>query len=252
MEWTRTFYQRQYEMLTGAERWPAVWAGMTPDEPPPRVSIIERLAGPGPKRVLELGCGSGIIAGATAAAGHWVVAVDIAPLAAASARQIAASLPEGQMQVVEGDFFEIDPPGPFDAVCYFDGFGIGADQDQQRLLGRMAGWLAPGGCALIDIYNPYHFARIDGVEYEESEQVCGRTDFDPEACRLNNTIWRRNAKEAAITQSLRCYTPADLSLLLKGTGLALDAIEPYESGHHARLVPLTEAHLYLARLVAAA
>lgn len=70
-----------------------------------------------------------------------------------------------------GDFSEIGPPSPFDVVSYFDGFGVGTDDDQRRLLRRITGWLSSGGCALIDIYNPYHFARIDGVEYEESDQV---------------------------------------------------------------------------------
>ena len=250
MEWARTFYEQQYSLLTSAEVWPKVWERMTASDPPPRVRVLERLAGPGPKRVLELGCGSGIIAGATAAAGHSIVAVDLAPIAAAHARLIAASLPKGQMEVMEGDFFEINPTGAFDVVSYFDGFGIGSDDDQRRILRRIGGWLAPSGCALIDIYNPYHFARIDGIEYEENDQVQGRTDFDPQTCRLHNTIWRRDQEQERITQSLRCYSPADLRVLLEGTGLQLEEIEPYESGHHAQLVPLTEAHLYLAKLIA--
>ncbi len=251
MDWTRTFYEQQYSLLTSAEVWPKVWERMTPNDPPPRVRVLERLAGPGPKRVLDLGCGSGIIAGATAAVGHWVVAVDLAPIAAANARRIAASLPKGQMEVIEGNFFEINPDGVFDVVSYFDGFGIGSDDDQRRILRRITDWLAPGGCALIDIYNPYHFARIDGIEYEENDQVQGRTDFDPETCRLCNTIWPRGQEQEKITQSLRCYSPADLRVLLKETGLQLEGIEPYESGHHAQLVPLTQAHLYLAKLIAA-
>jgi len=44
--------------------------------------------------------------------------------------------------------YDVDIGGPFDAVCYWDGFGIGDDQDQRRLLRRIAGWLAPDGRAL--------------------------------------------------------------------------------------------------------
>ena len=38
-------------------------------------------------------------------------------------------------------------------------------------------------------------------------------------------------------------------MLLDGTGLQLDAIEPNESEHHERRAQLTEAPLYLVKLV---
>ena len=116
-----------------------------------RAGAIQHLAGPGPKRVLELGCGSGLVSAGIASLGHTVVAVDITPEAAASARRVAAEVPDGRMLVVEGDFFEVDLPGDFDVVCYFDGFGIGSDDDQRRLLRCIAGWLGKGGCATIDV-----------------------------------------------------------------------------------------------------
>ena len=61
--------------------------------------------------------------------------------------------------------------------------------------------------------------------------------------------------EQALAQAVRCYTPADLLLLLEGTGLALKRIEV--DGHavdvHANQVvksgPLMEAWIYLAQLV---
>jgi SAM-dependent methyltransferase len=249
LEWAKVFYQKQYELLERRDVWPRVWANRTPGETPPRVQLMERLAGSGPKRVLELGCGSGLVAGATAEAGHSVVAVDLAPIAATSARQIASTLPSGQMEVVEGDFLEIDLSGPFDVVTYFDGFGVGSDEDQQRLLHRVSAWLANDGCALIDVYNPYYFARIDGIEYDESDTVLGRTDFDPESCRLTNRIWPKQTADDAITQSLRCYSPADLRVLLKDTGLGLQHIEPHESEPSARPLPMKEAPTYLAQLI---
>ena len=204
MKWTREFHAKQYAWLERPQIWPEIWARISQGDPPARVGIIERLVGRGEKRILELGCGSGIIAGAIAAAGNSVVAVDIAAVAAANARRVAASIPAGRMEVIEGDFFEIDPSGAFDAVCYFDGFDLGSDNDPRRLLRRIAGWLVPGGCALIDIYNPYHFMRAAGDRYEDGDRVEGRTVFDPEGSRLLNTIWRRGEKHDAITESLRC------------------------------------------------
>jgi protein-L-isoaspartate O-methyltransferase len=42
-----------------------------------RVEAVTRLAGPGPKRILELGGGSGFASAALASAGHGVVAIDL-------------------------------------------------------------------------------------------------------------------------------------------------------------------------------
>lgn len=249
MEWAKDFYSKQYQWL---ER-PARWAEFSPSDPPGRArrraAAVERLAGPGTKRVLELGCGSGTVAGAIALLGHTVVAVDIVDVCVANARRIAAQVPSGELIVVQGDFYEIELSDRFDVVCYFDGFGIGSDADQRRLLRRIAGWLNPGGCALIDIYSPWYFAKKHGEVYREENVMC-RSEFDPDGCRLLQRIWPVGEDESqAVTQSLRCYSPADLRLLLEGTGLALHTIEPYESEDHAARVPLEQATLYLTKLV---
>jgi SAM-dependent methyltransferase len=249
MDWAKDFYSTQYELLES----PAVWATFSPSAPPGRArrraAAVERLAGPGTKRVLELGCGSGVVAGAIALLGHTVVAVDIVEVCAASARRVAAQVPNGEIIVVQGDFYEIELSGSFDVVCYFDGFGTGSDADQRRLLRRIAAWLKPEGCALIDIYSPWYWTVDDEKEYHEGN-VVGRCDFDAYECRLEDSIWPVGADESqAVTQSLRCYSPADLRLLIEGTGLALREIEPYESEDHDKRVPLTEALFYLAKLV---
>ena len=77
-----------------------------------------------------------------------------------------------------------------------------------------------------------------------------RSDFDWHEGRLLESIWPVGQDETqAVTQSLRCYAPADLRLLLNGTGLALQTLEPYESEDHEKRVPLKEAMLYLTKLV---
>ena len=136
-----------------------IWARVAWDHSIPRVALVEQLTKPVPKRILELGCGSGITAGALALAGHSVVAVEIAPVAAAHARQVGATIPESRLEIVEGDFLEIEQLGMFEVVCYFDGFGVGSNDDQRRLLRRIAVWMRPDGYALIDVYNPCFFAR---------------------------------------------------------------------------------------------
>jgi len=81
-------------------------------------------------------------AAATADLGHEVVAVELVPAGAAHARMLA-SRPErgGSLSVIEGDFYRVELAQTFDVVCYWDGFGIGSDADQRRLLRRMGtGW----------------------------------------------------------------------------------------------------------------
>ncbi len=58
--------------------------------------------------------------------------------------------------------------------------------------------------------------------------------------------WRPGREAESITQSLRCYTPADLRLLLEGTGLALVELRPggmvdLQRGRYVPVVPLAQA-----------
>lgn len=48
-----------------------------------------------------------------------------------------------------------------------------------------------------------------------------RTSFDPVACTAVDTWWQVSDPEHPISQTLRCYTRADLALLVSGTGLPL-------------------------------
>jgi hypothetical protein len=51
-----------------------------------------------------------------------------------------------------------------------------------------------------------------------------------------------------VTQSLRPFSPTALRLLLEGTGLVLDTIEPDASEEHKERVPLEQAMFYLPEL----
>lgn len=245
MEWVETFYARQ-------DAWLGVYTGPVSETDRKRAATVGRLAGPG-KRVLELGAAGGQTSFALAEAGHSVVAVELVPTAARHARELARAAPPGALTVLEGDFYTAQIEGPFDVICYWDGFGIGSDADQQRLLGRVASWLAPDGYALIDVNTPWYWASAAGHEMRWPN-VVRRYDFDAEGCRLLDHWWPPDAEDQAVTQSLRCYSPADLSLLLAGTGLRLAAVEPggavnYATGTFTEQVPLRQAMQFLAKLV---
>ena len=187
-----------------------------------QVAAVERLAGPGSKRILELGVGAGYRASPLADNGHSVVSV-------------------------AGDFSRIDLPGPFDVIGYLGGFGAGSDDEQRFLLRQIGRWVGPETCALIEVMIPWYWARKDP---RISEQ--GRSwTFDADACRVEVRMAPLWDDGAGVTLSLRCYSPADLRLLLGGTGLALDAVEPYASEGYEPARRLEDAKLYLARLVPA-
>jgi SAM-dependent methyltransferase len=215
-------------------------------------AAVARLAGAGPKQILELGAGPGFTAAALAAGGHSVVAVELVPECIAKLSRFAAEVGGEDLRVVEGDFYQVTLDERFDVVCYFDGFGIGSDTEQRRLLQRMAGWLTPSGCAMVDVLTPWYWAAL-GQKPLASErswqtgQARGRWDFDLEGCRMVGPMWHVADESHVVTQSLRCYAPADLRLLLEGTGLSWQALEAYESERYEHAVPWAQAMLYLAK-----
>ena len=203
----------------------------------------------GPGRVLELGAGGGQFAVAARMQGHAVTAIELVP---AAARRIQALAGEhtARVRVINGDFYTVDAGGPFDLVCYWDGFGIGADEDQRALLRRVAGWLAPGGAALVEAYTPWYWARHAGFTRRAPGYV-QTYDFDADTCTLLDTYAPEG--EAAQTQRLRCYSPADLRLLLQGTGVTVQDVWPGgrfdgDTGTWHPSVPLRECMSYTAVL----
>lgn len=246
MEWVPEFYRKQYEWADWRNR----WADFDPSGSDPHVDAVRRLAGEGSKRILELGAGTGSTAAALAHAGHDVVTVELQPFLAEHISELAGGVEGGSLRSIAGDFYDVDPGGPFDVVAYFDGFGIGDDEDQRRLLHRVGGWLTARGCALIDILTPWYFAKTAGTEEEfpEGSGIRYREGFDAEGSRMTERMWRSGQEADVVTQSLRCYAPADLRLLLEGTELDLVEVEPYSDQWYGERISLDAAMVYLAKL----
>jgi SAM-dependent methyltransferase len=250
MDWVKEFYTRARESWGPTGIWEKHRA---------RAATMERLCGEGAKRVLDLGAGAGGTAAAIADLGHTVVAVELSPAGAAYTRELAQQLRKGSLAVFEADFFTVELEGRFDVVCYWNGFGVGSDADQRRLLQRIATtWIAPRGSVLMDVFNPWPWARAAGQEETRDQlNAINRRDFDPVGCRLIDEWWPIGDRTQAMAQFLRCYTPADLMLLLEDTGLALAALEvageplDVEAGQHTMNSPLWDAWEYLVKLVPA-
>lgn len=222
VDWIKGFYSE-----TG-EWWGPVEAAVT-DNDRRRVDTIKRICGTSRKRLLELGTGYGNTAAATAEEGYEVTGVEISERAKFSDQFLSRKY-RGSLKIIREDFYAVQLDSPFDIVTYWNGFGVGRDDDNRRLLKRIAHeWLVDDGVALIDIANPFTWASWAGEEESKSAQpeigysanLTQRIDFDPVANRFVDTWWETEKPQQKISQSIRCYSPADLALLLEGTGLAV-------------------------------
>lgn len=219
MDWVKNFYSR-----TGQWWGPA---NNTIDERDRRRAEMARsIVGAESGTMLELGAGYGATAAAAAEAGFAVTAVEISD-------RVDYAREHDRVRLIKADFYDVQLDRKFDVVCYWNGFGIGSDADQRRLLRRISTeWLGPGGHALIDISSPFVWAGWNGdtesrdpdPDHGYSYAVRELTEFDPVQCRAIDSWWEAGSPEDVITQTLRCYTPADLLLLLEGTGLRLEYV----------------------------
>lgn len=244
--WVRGFYTKQNE-----------WAGVSRDPITDahrrNADLVYQLTSGRIGRVLELGAGGGQNAAAVADLGYSVTAIELVPSVAQNALELATLSRKGRLRVIVGDFYDVELPDRFNVVCYWDGFGVGSDDDQRRLLQHVACWLEPRGFALIEIYTPWYWAGMAGRETEFGG-VARRYGFDAEGTRMLDTWWPVGREQEAVTQSLRCYAPADLERLLAGTGLLLAAVEPrgaYDPVQDRFIedASLGECMQYLAKLV---
>ncbi|MGH9011906.1 MAG: methyltransferase, partial [Acidimicrobiia bacterium] len=113
----------------------------------------EQLAGTGP-RVLDLGAGAAPWSLALAAADPdvAVTAVDLPAVLPITRQAVAAAGREGQFHLIEDDMFRVTlDDDAFDLVILGNICHLFDESTNRRLLGRVAGWVAPGGTvAIID------------------------------------------------------------------------------------------------------
>lgn len=261
LDWVKPYYTR------AGEYWGPSGVG---ERDTRRAEIAERLRLGNGKRMLELGAGAGETALSMANNGWQVVAVEFSPTRAEHTRDSAKQAPAGALTVAEADFYEVDLNERFDMVCYWDGFGVGSDSDQRRLLKRIADdWLEPEGYALIEVFSPWQWVRAAGrVQNLDRNHPSHRYrqrrtgDFDPiNSCfidtwtPIDDTTGEPDEK-MAITQTIRCYSPADFLLLLEGTGLTAQYAEvdgePFDLSSAATSShPISQSWSYLVRLTLA-
>ncbi|HTR50944.1 MAG TPA: bifunctional 2-polyprenyl-6-hydroxyphenol methylase/3-demethylubiquinol 3-O-methyltransferase UbiG [Kofleriaceae bacterium] len=121
--------------------------------------IADKIAaalGPGPRRVLDLGCGAGFLANALAERGHGVVGVDASDDSLAVARAYDRTQ---AVTYVRGDACALPfPPARFDVVCAMDLLEHVAEP--ARVVAEAARVLAPGGLLFFHTFNRTWLANL--------------------------------------------------------------------------------------------
>jgi SAM-dependent methyltransferase len=130
-------------------------------------------------RVLELGCGAGTAETRRLAQRFAVTGVDISPRQVERAR---AAIPEAEF--VCADFTELElPAGSFDAVVSFYVFNHVPRDLLAPLLGRIRGWLAPGGWLLTAF-------GVSDLEAWTGEWLGAKTFFSSFPAEVNSRLVR--------------------------------------------------------------
>ncbi|MBK6729376.1 MAG: bifunctional 2-polyprenyl-6-hydroxyphenol methylase/3-demethylubiquinol 3-O-methyltransferase UbiG [Xanthomonadales bacterium] len=135
---------------------------------PERLAFVRERMPLAGARVLDLGCGGGILAEALAAAGADVLGID----AAAEQIEIAKlhALESGanvQYRHVDAEQLAAELPGAFDAICCMEMLEHVAEPD--RVLGACATLLKPGGHLFLSTIN--RTARSFALAIVAAEQV---------------------------------------------------------------------------------
>lgn len=205
-------------------------------------------------KILELGAGGGQFSIAAAKNGYAVTALEIQLQFTTHIKKIKEDESLTTLSVINDDFYIVKFDEKFDIICYWDGFGVGEDKDQKRLLGNVSSWLTSEGCVFIEIYTPWYWAtKAVGVTNDMGDVI--RTyQFDADACCLVDTWYLKNDPTSKTSQRLRCYSPADLRLLLENIDLRIDEIYSgghydFDSGQYLEQVPLHQAMTYTVKLV---
>ncbi len=134
-----------------------------------------------PRRVIELGCGTGRATREIAAAGHAVTGLDIDPLML----DLARSRGDGDVTYAQAD---LGVPGWSDglgegrydaACCFFNTFyALARPEQQEACLRDVHRVLAPGGELWLDVFNP----NLDLI----AGSVDGETDLEPHLFRTDD------------------------------------------------------------------
>lgn len=208
--------------------------------------IIEQVGKPF-TTVLELGAGNGLLARSLSAFNKKITTVELVPEMVEFAKKYNSS----NITALCGSFYDIDLSNTFDTILYMDGFGVGTDKEQLALLKRIHDWLNDDGVALIDIYQPEYWKKVNGNKMMPfpNSNVSRIYGYDHTFNRMTDTWWEEDAPEIRYIQSLACYSLDEVYDLCRRANLNVTAYFPggamdYENWQFNEVVALSKALSY--------
>jgi 2-polyprenyl-6-hydroxyphenyl methylase / 3-demethylubiquinone-9 3-methyltransferase len=124
--------------------------------------ILQRLGTP--RRVLDLGCGGGLLTNSLAQAGHQVTGVDLSAQSLEVAKQRDTT---GSVRYIHANALQLElPPASFDAVCAMD--FLEHVEEPEQIVATAARLLKPGGLFFFHTFSRNwlsYLLVIKGVEW---------------------------------------------------------------------------------------
>jgi SAM-dependent methyltransferase len=224
------------------------WYGDTDD----LAAVVALLCEHNPKRVLELGVGTGRIALALAAAitpnAGYVVGLDESPEMLAI---LAGKDEHTLITQVRGDMVTDQPAGPFDLIVfsYNTLFNVNDSQQQAMCVHNAAKRLAPNGRIVIDacIVNPDAPRNGEVTTRRDKWQVHTTSTFSPETGSIDGVTVSTHDDGRCVQRpwQITYQPPSVLDSLATQAGLCLHA--RYASWHKAPFDDNAERHVSIYR-----
>ncbi len=184
--------------------------------------------------VVDLGCGSGILAGIVGDAGYDVVGIDISADMIDLARMRA---PRGTFHV--GSLLDLELPEAVAVTAIGEALNYATDpraglEEVARLAVRVHDSLVPGGVFLFDVSDPGRHGP-DGVRFHDHEDwfLANRVEESDDHTTLHRRITIfKDGGDGAYRRSdehhvLRLYEPDALSERLTRAGFTVDRLPSY-------------------------
>jgi SAM-dependent methyltransferase len=213
------------------------------DSAPGILEILER-SGIEDGLVVDLGCGTGLLARRLTCAGYGVFGVDISEAMVEIARRRA---PEAGFAV--GSLFEVELPscGAVTAISEVLNYLFDAENEERgldRVFRRVYDALAPGGVFVFDVLGPGQVApgsRAKGFKVGEDWAVLSELEEDHERSTMERRIvsFRKvgeHYRRIDEVHRVRLYDPSGLISELERTGFRARSMASYGD------LPLSEGH----------
>jgi SAM-dependent methyltransferase len=182
----------------------------------------------GVRSVLDLCCGTGLLAGELIARGHRVVGIDASDEMLAVARErLGAEVPLSRMTLPD-----LAVEGVFDAaVCTFDGLNYLSPAELRLTMAAVALCLRPAGWLVFDLHtdgmmdftiaNP----RVAGESAGNGFVITSSVDPDARTCDTTIELTRpRDCDPFSELHRQYFHSDADVRTSLRGAGFAVTAV----------------------------